>query len=86
MNWLVLRDVMNTACNVMSAAYKRVGGLTMPVDTADLVVYTVGQTDGHSNSDHTMSRADIERGSLGPQANLLMLPMAPQGLYWSYMA
>jgi len=29
----------------------RVGELTMPVDTGDQVVCTVGQTDGHSSSD-----------------------------------
>jgi len=47
MNWLILRDVLNTTCNIMSAAYKRVGGwegggesgdLTIPVDTVDQVV------------------------------------------------
>jgi len=37
-----------------------VGGLTMPVDTGDQVVCTVGQTDGHSSPDHTMCRADIQ--------------------------
>jgi len=47
MDWLILRDALNTACNIMSAAYKGmggwegvrrvegVGGLTMPVDTAN---------------------------------------------------
>jgi len=25
LDWLVLRDVLNTACNIMSAAYKGVG-------------------------------------------------------------
>jgi len=73
----------------MSAAYKdggwggwreRVGGLTMPVDTADQIVCTVGQTDGHSNPDHATRRADIEWNSLGPHVTLLMLPVAPQGL------
>jgi len=26
MNWLILRDVLNIACNIVSAAYKEVGG------------------------------------------------------------
>jgi len=26
MNWLILRDILNTACNITSAAYKGVGG------------------------------------------------------------
>jgi len=26
MDWLILRDVMNTACNITSATYKGVGG------------------------------------------------------------
>jgi len=38
----------------------RVGGLTMPSDTGDQVVCTVGQTNGHSNPYHTTRRADIE--------------------------
>jgi len=42
----------------------------MPVDTADQVVCTVGQTDGHSSPDHTTSQADIKWNSLGPQATL----------------
>jgi len=54
MDWLILRDVLNIACNITNATYKgvgglevgrmegRVGGLTMPVDTADQVVCTVG--------------------------------------------
>jgi len=44
------------------------GWLMMPVDTTDQVVCTVGQTDGHSNPDHTTGRADIEWNSVGPQA------------------
>jgi len=50
----------------------RVGGLMMPLDTADQVLCTVGQTYGHSSPDHTTRRADIEWNSLGPQAILLM--------------
>jgi len=26
MDWLILRDVLNTACNITSAAYNGVGG------------------------------------------------------------
>jgi len=26
LNWLVLREVLNAACNIKSTAYKRVGG------------------------------------------------------------
>jgi len=37
----------------------RVGGLMMPVDTGDQVICTVGQTDGHSSPDYTMSCADV---------------------------
>jgi len=75
MNWLNLRDILNTACNIMSAAYKGwVGRLTMPVDTVNQVVCTVSQTDGHSNPDHTTQSVDIEWNSLGPHATLLMLP------------
>jgi len=36
------------------------GGLMMPSDTGDQVVYIVGQTDGHSNPYHTTRRAVIE--------------------------
>jgi len=48
----------------------------VPVDAANQVMYmcTVGQTDGHSNPDHTMRRADIKWNSLGPQATLLISP------------
>jgi len=59
-----------------------VGGLTMPSDTDDLVVYTVGQTDGHSIPDHTTRRADIEWNRLGPQATLLMHPRVWVGPTW----
>jgi len=38
----------------------RVDGLTMPVDTADQVVCTVGQTDGNSSPNHITRRADVE--------------------------
>jgi len=54
MDWLNLRDVLNAACNITSAAYKgvgewegvgkvkgRVGKLTMPVNTANQVMCTV---------------------------------------------
>jgi len=52
----------------MNATNKGVGGLTMPSDTGDQVVCTVGQTDGHSSPDYTTRRADVEWSSLGPQA------------------
>jgi len=55
-------------CFEHSAAYKGVGGLTRPEDTADQVVCTVGQTDGHNSPDHTTRRADIKWNSLAPQA------------------
>jgi len=51
--------------------------ITMLSDTGDQVVCTVGQTDGHISPDHTMSRADVEWDSLGPQATLLMHPSGP---------
>jgi len=57
-----------------------VGGLTMPVGTADQAAYTVGQTDNYSNPNHTMRRGDVEWNSLGPQATLLIPPVAPQDL------
>jgi len=79
MDWLNLRDILNTACNIMSAAYKGVGGLMVPVDTANQVVCTVGQTDGHRDPDHTMRRADVEWNSLGPHATLLMSPSGLTG-------
>ena len=55
-------------------------GLTMPVDTPDQVVGTVGQTDGHSNPDLTTRRADVEWNSLGQHATLLKPPSGPQVL------
>jgi len=55
----------------------RVGGLMMPSDTGNQVVCTVGQTDGYSNPDHTMRRADVEWNGLGPHATLLMPPQWP---------
>jgi len=61
----------------MDATNKGVGGLTMPLDTGDQVVCTVGQTDDHSNSYYTTRRADIEWNSLGPHATLLMPPQCP---------
>jgi len=57
----------------------RVSGLTMPSNIGNQVVCTIGQTDGHSSPDHTMSRADNEWSSLGPQATLLMHPSGPTG-------
>jgi len=51
MKWLILRDVINTACNnIMSATYNGVvvGRFTMLVDTANQVVCTVSQTDVHA--------------------------------------
>jgi len=56
-----------------------VGGLMMPVDTTNQAVCIVGQTDGHSNPDHTTRRADIEWKSLEPHATLLMFPSDPKG-------
>jgi len=73
MDWLILRDILNTACNIISAAYKgmgkwegvgRLGGLMMPVDTAYKVVCTVGQTDGHSSPDYTMTREQMSSGTV----------------------
>jgi len=37
-----------------------VGELTLLVDTADQVVCPVGQTDGHSSPEHTMSQTDVQ--------------------------
>jgi len=65
----------------MNAMYKGVGGwegvgrvgvLTMPLNTSSQVMYTVGQTDGHSSPDYTTSCADIQWDRIGPQATLLM--------------
>jgi len=58
---------------------ERVGGLTMPSDTGDQVVCTVGQTDGHSSPDNTTRRADAKWDSLVPQATLLIHPSGPTG-------
>jgi len=51
-----------------------VGRLMMPVNTANQVVCTVGQKEGHSNLDHTMSlsQADVQWSRIGPQATPLM--------------
>jgi len=56
-----------------------VGELTMSVDTANQIVCTVGQTDGHSSPDHTTRKADVEWNNLGPQATLLIRPSGPTG-------
>jgi len=56
-----------------------VGRLTMPSDTGDQVVCTVGQTDGHSKPYHTTRRADVKWNSLGPHATLLKPPNGPTG-------
>jgi len=70
----------------VDAAYKgvemmgeRAGRLMMPSNTGDQAVCKVGQTDGHSNPDHTMRRADVKWNNLGPHATLLMLPSGPTG-------
>jgi len=63
-----------------------VGGLVMPLDTGNQVVYIVGLTDGHSSPDYTTRRADVEWNSLGPQATLLMYPSGPIGSCWSCIA
>jgi len=44
----------------------------MPVDTGDQVMCTVGQTDGHSSPNYTMSHVDIQWDRIGPHATLLM--------------
>jgi len=44
----------------------RVGELTMPVDTADQALCTLGQTDNHSSPDHTTRKTDIKWNSSGP--------------------
>jgi len=49
-----------------------VSGLTTQLDTADQVVCIVGQTDGHSSPDHTISRVDMQWNRIGPQATPLM--------------
>jgi len=45
----------------------RVGGLTIPVDTGDQVMCTMGQTDGYSSPDHTTSCADVQWDRIGPK-------------------
>jgi len=54
----------------------KVGGLTMPIDTGNQFGCTVGQTDGHSSPDHTMSHADIQWDRT-PSYSI----NAPQGLH-----
>jgi len=58
---------------------KREGELTILSDTGNQVVCTVGQTDGHSSSDHTTRRADVKWNSLGLQATILMHSSGPTG-------
>jgi len=49
MDWLILRDVLNTACNIKNIANKEVGGewkgrvgvLTMPSDTGDYHIHQI---------------------------------------------
>jgi len=69
MDRLILRDILNRACNIMNATNKgvgrqegvgRVGWLMLLSDTGDQVVCTVGQTDGHNSPDHTTRRADFK--------------------------
>jgi len=64
LDWLILRDILKTACNITDATNKEVGrwvevgedgGLTMLSGTGDQVMCTVGQTDGHSSPYYTMS-------------------------------
>jgi len=42
---------------------RRVGGLTMPSETGNQAVRTVGQRDGHSSPDHTTRRVEVEWNS-----------------------
>jgi len=88
MDWLILRDALNTACNITNATNKgvsgwvgvgMVGGFTILSDTSNQVVCTVDQTDGHSSSDHTTRRAYVKWNYLGPQATLLMHSSGPTG-------
>jgi len=59
-----------------------VGELTMPSDTDDQVVFTVGQTDGHSSPDHTMSCAEV---ATMEQNLTTSYPInVPQGPHWVY--
>jgi len=50
----------------------RVSKLMMLSDTGDQVVYTVGQTDGHSSPYHTKSQVDVQWDRIRLQATLLM--------------
>jgi len=80
LDWLVLGDILKTACNIMDATNKGVnwwvgdgmGGLTMLSDTSDQVTCTVGQTDGHSSPNYTTRKANVQWDRIGPQATLLM--------------
>ena len=60
---------------------RSVGGLTMPSDTGNQVVCTVGQTDSYrySSPDHTTRRADVTWNSLAPQVTPIMHPSCPTG-------
>jgi len=56
------------------------GWFTMPVDTGNQVMCTVGQTDGHNSPDYTTSRADVQWDRIEPK-----LPInAPQGPHMVY--
>jgi len=92
LDWLVLRDILNTACNITSAVYKGVGGgrvwgvaLTLPVETADQAAMCLaGQTDGHS-SPPTTSQVDTQWSSLGSKATPSIPSVVPQCLFWPLM-
>jgi len=51
----------------------RVGGLTMPSDTGNQVMCTMGQTDGHSSPHHATSCAGVQWDKIGP--NTLLIPL-----------
>jgi len=73
-----LRDVLNTACNITSAVVKGwMGGLTLPVDIADIVVCPAGQKVATVALNHTMSRADVLWNRIRPQVTPLMPPQWP---------
>jgi len=85
-DWLVLRDVLNTSYNIMSATYKRggwvggggVGGWVNNVSRHSWpVVCMVGQKDGHSSPDHATRWADVEWNGLGLPATISMPPSGP---------
>jgi len=60
----------------------RVGRLTMPVDTANQVVCTVGQTDGHSSPDHiTKNRHRVEQFAIGTTGHPINAPQWPLTVY-----